>query len=118
MAKRKQPTKTVKLNHSEYPLIGYEYEYLGHPVKVTRVCPSVMGERFSHVEFENRYYERSSCDSGELTLWQDVDKPLTKNQSTMVMLCLRDAIEDATTDAERRLAKWQIRRLLKKARSK
>lgn len=110
--KAKQKQKPLK--YSDYPLIGYEYTYIGQPVRITRVCPSRFGgPGHSHVEFESRFGERSSCDDGELGKWQDIEKPLTKNQATNTMLSLRDAIEDATTDDERKLAQWQLRRLNK-----
>jgi hypothetical protein len=110
MAKRK--TKDKPLKWADYPLIGYEYEYLGQPVRLTRVCPSrIGGPDHSHIEFENRFCDRSSCDAGELGEWQDIDKPLSQGQSTLAMLNLQDAIENATTDDERTLAEWQLRRL-------
>lgn len=118
MAKKRE-AKQPAFKYAEWPLIGYEYEYLGQPVKLTRVCPSRFGGvAHSHVEFETRFGDRSSCDAGELGKWQEVDKPLTKQQATRVKLELDDAIEDATTDDERALAKWQHRRLLAAAKRK
>ena len=110
--KKTKPKKQSALKYADYPLIGYEYEYIGQPVRLTRVCPSrAGGPSFSHVEFESRFGDRSSCDSGELGKWQDTDKPLTKNNATMTMLDIREALEGATTDDERNLCKWQLRRL-------
>jgi hypothetical protein len=113
MAKTKK-TKAQPIQFDAYPLIGYEYSYLGQPVRITRVVPTT-GHRVkhvdAHVEFVTRWDDGSTCDAGELTLWQDVTKPLTKQQATRVMLALRDAIEDALSSEERQLAVWQLTRL-------
>lgn len=114
--KKSKPKKQPALKYADYPLIGYEYEYIGQPVRVLRVLPcqgKYVTERDAHVEFESRYGDRSSCDAGELGKWQDIDKPLTKNNATMAMLEIREALEDATTDDERKLCQWQLRRLKK-----
>ena len=117
-AKRKTKPKVAKIKNADYPLIGYEYEYIGQPVRIVRVCPSAACFNFIHIEFETRYSDRSECNVGELSPWQDTSKPLTKNQATMVMVDIRNAIEDATNDSERKLAQWQLRRLMKLAKAK
>jgi hypothetical protein len=113
MTKTKK-TKAPAIKFDAYPLIGYEYSYLGQPVRVTRVVPTA-GHHITpgdaHVEFVTRWEDGSTCDASELTLWQDVTKPLTKQQATRIMLAIQDAIEDALSDGERELAKWQLKRL-------
>lgn len=99
-------------NHknADYPLIGYEYEYLGHPVKVLRIVPHEKPED-SHVEFETRFAERSNCEAGELRKWQDTSKPLSESQYQRTEEVLLTAIESASSDHEKNLARWQLRRL-------
>jgi hypothetical protein len=96
--------------NADYPLIGYEYEYLGHPVKVLRVMPHEKPED-SHVEFSTRFDERSNCEAGELTKWQDTSKLPAERQYEDIESALVDAIENASSDAEKNLARWQLRRL-------
>ena len=113
MAKTKK-TKKKPVKFESYPLIGYEYEYLSQPVRITRVVPTT-GHHIkpgdAHVEFEDRYGNRSSCDAGELGNWQDTEKALTKQQATRIMLDVSDAVEDALSTDERKLAAWQLKRL-------
>lgn len=93
---------------NEYPLIGYEYEYLGQPVRVLRVLPT---NSDAHVEFETRFADRSSCDAGELGKWQDTEKKPTKAQAQRIRDDLESAIKGATTRNEKLLIRHQFRRL-------
>lgn len=51
------------------PIVGKEYEYLGQPVKITRVVPTTYPGGEHYVEFVTRFGEHSNCDAGELGPW-------------------------------------------------
>jgi len=54
---------------SELPVVGKEYEYLGVPVKITRVVPATCEGCDHYVEFVDRWGQHSNCEAGELSPW-------------------------------------------------
>ena len=54
---------------NDLPIVGKEYEYLGQPVKITRVVPSTCEGCDHYVEFVTRFCEHGNTYAGELGPW-------------------------------------------------
>jgi hypothetical protein len=100
----------MKDQFDKLPLIGYEYEYIGLAVVVTRVVPCNGGRwTDAHVDFNTRYGGCSSCEAGELSKWQDLSQPLSPPQRERRIELLQGAHKCALSDIERELIEFQLK---------